>query len=456
MDQDSASVPSPVADAATGGRLGAPHVVIVGAGFGGLEAARALAGKPVRVTLVDRRNYHLFQPLLYQVAASTLSATEIAAPVRHILRAQKNLACLMAEVAGVHLARRQVRLAEGRDLAYDYLVLAAGSGHSYFGHDDWAPHAPGLKTLEEALEIRRRFLSAFEQAEQAPDPDQRRALLTFVVVGAGPTGVELAGTLKEMARLVLPREFRRIHAERARVLLVEAGPAILPGFGDGLSAKAQAGLERIGVEVRLGVPVTGVDAGGIRLGGERIEARTVLWAAGVAASPLGRSLGIPLDKAGRVPVGPDLAIPGHPEAFVIGDLAAIAGPGGRPLPGLAPVAIQAGRAAARAILARLRGAAPEPFRYRDRGSMATIGRGRAIAQIGRLRLDGFPAWLAWLFIHLLMLVGYQNRILVLVEWLIAYLTTQHRSRLILAPFRPWLSPATPAAPAAPDRQGEVD
>lgn len=422
-----------------------PHVVILGAGFGGLEAARALARTPVRVTLVDRRNYHLFQPLLYQVAASTLSATEIAAPVRYVLRRQRNLTCLMAGAEGVDLALRRVRLTDGRALGYDYLVLATGSSHSYFGHPEWAAHAPGLKTLEDALEIRRRFLLAFEQAEQAEDPDLRRELLTVVVVGGGPTGVELAGTLKEMSRLVLPKEFRRIHTERARVVLVEAGPAVLPGFGEGLSGHALESLAAIGVEVRLGQPVTAVDGHGIQLGDERIPARTVLWAAGVAASPLGRSLGVPLDKAGRVPVAPDLSIPGHPEAFVIGDLAALAGPDGRPLPGVAPVAIQEGRAAARAILASQKGAPRAPFRYRDRGSMATIGRGRAIAQVGRLRLSGFSAWLAWLFIHLLMLVGYQNRILVLVEWILAYLTTQHRSRLILAPFRPW-----------PESQGDVD
>jgi NADH dehydrogenase len=417
-----------------------PQVVIVGAGFGGLAAARALARRPVRVTLVDRRNYHLFQPLLYQVATSTLSATEIAAPVRYILRSQGNLTCLMAEAAGVELALRRVRLDDGRALDYDFLVLATGSSHSYFGHQEWAAHAPGLKTLEDALEVRRRFLVAFEQAEQTDDPALRQELLTFVVVGGGPTGVELAGTLKEMARLVLPKEFRRIRAERARVVLVEAGPAVLSAFGEGLADRALDSLRAIGVEVILGRPVTGMDDRGIQLGEERIPARTVLWAAGVAASPLGRTLGVALDRAGRVPVGPDLALPGHPEAFVIGDLAVVAGGSGRPLPGTAPVAIQAGKAAARAILASLRGAPREPFRYRDRGSMATIGRGRAIAQVGRLRLSGFGAWLAWLFIHLLMLVGFRNRILVFVEWVMAYLTTQHRSRLILAPFRPWRVP----------------
>ncbi len=319
----------------------------------------------------------------------------------------------------------------------DFLVLATGSTHAYFGHDDWAGHAPGLKTLEDALEIRRRFLLAFEQAEQADDPDLRRELLTFVIVGGGPTGVELAGTLKEMARLMLPREFRRIRAERARVILVEGGPAVLPAFGEGLSGTALEGLRRIGVEVVLGRAVTQVDATGIQLGEERIPARTVLWAAGVAASPLGRTLGVPLDRAGRVAVGPDLALPGHPEVFIIGDLAAFPAKEGRILPGTAPVAIQEGRAAAKAILDTLRGTPRAPFRFRDKGSMATIGRGRAIAQVGSLHLSGFPAWLAWLFIHLLMLVGFRNRVLVFVEWVMAYLTTQNRSRLILARFRPW-------------------
>ncbi len=414
-----------------------PHVVIVGAGFGGLAAARALRRQPVRVTLVDRRNYHLFQPLLYQVAASTLSGSEIAASVRHILRSQRNLTCLMAEAAAVELGQRRLRLEDGRVCPYDFLVLATGSTHAYFGHDDWAGHAPGLKTLEDALEIRRRFLLAFEQAEPVDDQALRGELLTFVIVGGGATGVELAGTLKEMARLMLPREFRRIRAERARVILVEGGPAVLPAFGEGLSGTALEGLRRIGVEVVLGRAVTQVDATGIQLGEERIPARTVLWAAGVAASPLGRSLGVPLDRAGRVPVGPDLALPGHSEVFVIGDLAAFPGEAGKILPGTAPVAIQEGRAAAKAILDTLRGAPRAPFRYRDKGSMATIGRGRAIAQVGSLHLSGFPAWLAWLFIHLLMLVGFRNRVLVFVEWVMAYLTTQNRSRLILARFRPW-------------------
>jgi NADH dehydrogenase len=414
-----------------------PHVVIAGAGFGGLAAAKALRRQPVRVTLLDRRNYHLFQPLLYQVAAATLSGTEIAAPTRYILRAQANLECRMAEAAGVDLERRRVRLGDGRSLEYDFLILATGASHSYFGRDEWAEHAPGLKTLEDALEIRRRFLLAFERAEQTDDPALRQELLTFVVVGGGPTGVELAGTLKEMARLALPKDFRRIRTERARVVLVEAGPAILPAFGDGLSDRAVAGLRAIGVEVLLGRAVTGVDAAGVQLGPERIRARTVLWAAGVAASPLARTLGLPLDRAGRVAVEPDLALPGHPEAFVIGDLAAVFQGPGRPLPGTAPVAIQEGQAAARAILATLRGAPRAAFRFRDRGSMASIGRGRAIAQIGPLRMAGFPAWLAWLLVHLMLLVGYRNRILVFIEWVMAYLTTQHRSRLILARFRPW-------------------
>jgi NADH dehydrogenase len=420
---------------------GLPRVVIVGAGFGGLAAAKALRRRPLRVTLLDRNNYHVFQPLLYQVAAATLSATEIAAPVRHILRSQANLKCLMAEVAGVELDQRRLRLGDGRCLDYDFLVLATGSSHSYFGHTDWARHAPGLKTLEDALEIRRRFLLAFERAEREEDPALRRELLTFVVVGGGATGVELAGTLKEMARLVLPREFRRISGEQARVVLVEGGPAILPAFGEGLSERALDSLRGIGVEVVLGRNVSGVDDRGVQLGQERIPSRTVLWAAGVAASPLGRTLGAALDKAGRVPVGPDLALPGHPEVFVIGDLALFAE---GPLPGTAPVAIQQGRAAARAILATLRGRPRARFRFRDRGSMATIGRGKAIAQMGRLHLSGVSAWLAWLFIHLMLLVGFQNRILVLMEWILAFLTTQRRSRLILEPFRSSEPPKGPA------------
>ena len=380
---------------------------------------------------MDRQNHHLFQPLLYQVASATLSPADIAAPIRHILGSQGNAEVVLGEVTSVQLEARCVALAEGRNLTYDFLILAAGSRSSYFGRDAWADLAPGLKTLEDALEIRRRFLLTFERAEQEEDPDIRREWLTFVIVGGGPTGVELAGTLKEMARLSLPREFRRIRTDRARVILVEAGPSILANFGSGLSEKAVQGLERIGVEVRLGQPITGIDARAVQLGGERIPTRTVLWAAGVSAVPLGASLGVPVDRIGRVVVEPDLSLPGHPEVFAVGDLAAFAhGPGGT-LPGVAPVAIQQGVCAAKNILASLAHRPRLNFHYRDKGSMATLGRGRAIARIGRLRFSGYPAWLAWLFIHLMLLVDFRSRVFVFFEWLWAYLTTQPRARLIV-------------------------
>lgn len=408
-----------------------PTVIIVGGGFGGLKAAHALRHAPARIVLVDRENHHLFQPLLYQVASATLSPADIAAPIRHILRRQRNAEVVLAEVASVDLNARRIELTEGRALSYDFLILAAGSRSSYFGRDAWAGLAPGLKTLEDALEIRRRFLLAFERAEQEEDPEVRREWLTFVIVGGGPTGVELAGTLKEMARLSLPQEFRRIRSDRARVILVEAGPGILTNFGSGLSEKALQGLERIGVEIRLGQPITAIDERAVQLGEERIPTRTVLWAAGVAAVPLGAGLGVPVDRVGRVIVGPDLSIPGHPEAFVVGDLAAFGqGPRG-PLPGVAPVAIQQGECAADNLLATLGNRPRQAFRYRDRGSMATLGRGKAVAHIGCLSFTGYPAWLAWLFIHLLLLVDFRSRVFVFFEWLWAYLTTQPRARLIL-------------------------
>lgn len=409
-----------------------PTVIIVGGGFGGLKAARALGGAAARIVIVDRQNHHLFQPLLYQVAAATLSPADIASPIRHILRTQKNAEVVLAEVTSVDVNERRIQLMEGRALTYDFLILAAGSRSSYFGRDAWAGQAPGLKNLEDALEIRRRFLLTFERAEQEEDPEVRREWLTFVVVGGGPTGVELAGTLKEMARLSLPREFRRIRTDRARVILVEAGPGILANFGSGLSEKALQELERIGVEVRLGQPITAIDAHAVELGGERIPTRTVLWAAGVSASPLGTGLGVPVDPIGRVIVEPDLSIPGHPEAFVVGDLAAfLHGPEGGPLPGVAPVAIQQGACAAGNILATIENRPRQVFRYRDKGSMATLGRGRAVARIGRLAFTGYPAWLAWLFIHLMQLVDFRSRVFVFFEWLWAYLTTQPRARLIL-------------------------
>jgi len=421
-----------------------PTVLIVGGGFGGLRAARALAGAAVRVVLVDRQNHHLFQPLLYQVASATLSPADIASPIRHVLREQANAEVVLGEVASVDLDARQASLADGRNLVYDFLVLAAGSRSSYFGHDAWAGLAPGLKTLEDALEIRRRFLLTFERAEQEEDPELRREWLTFVVVGGGPTGVELAGTLKEMARLSLPREFRRIRTDRARVILVEAGPAILANLGAGLSEKAVESLERIGVDVRLGQAITGIDDRSVQLGGERIPTRTVLWAAGVAAVPLGAGLGVPVDRLGRVLVEPDLSLPGHPEAFVVGDLAAFThGPGGA-LPGVASVAIQQGEWAAANLLATLAGRPRRPFRYRDKGSMATLGRGRAVARVGGLSFTGYPAWLAWLFIHLMLLVDFRSRVFVFFEWLWAYLTTQPRARLIIGRRSPTERPGSPS------------
>jgi NADH dehydrogenase len=410
-------------------------VVIVGGGFGGLYAARALTGRPVSVTLLDRRNHHLFQPLLYQVATAALNPSDIATPLRSILRRAANVTVFLAEVVSVDLAGHRVILDEG-ELAYDALVLAAGAGNSYFGHDEWEPLAPSLKSLEDALEIRRRVLLAYEDAERERDGAEQRALLTSVVIGGGPTGVELAGALAEISRESIARDFRLIDPTKARVVLVEAGPRILASFPASLAARAAAALARIGVEVRTGTPVTRVTPDAVWLGGEQIRARTVLWAAGVAASPLARALGVPLDRAGRVIVKPDLSLPGHDLVFVIGDMAAFRGPDGQALPGLAPVAIQQGQAVARTILRRLAGEPARPFQYRDKGSMATIGRAAAVAVIGRLQLSGLPAWLAWLFVHIMFLIGFRNRFLVLFEWAWAYLSWQRGARLITGQWRP--------------------
>ena len=408
------------------------RVVIIGGGFGGLYAAKALGSVPVAVTLIDRRNHHVFQPLLYQVATAGLSAIDIGEPIRRILRRQANTSVQLAEVVSVDLEARHVLLAEGEPIEYDYLIVATGAGDSYFGHDDWEPHAPGLKSIEDALEIRRRVLLAFEQAEMVKDPDSRRALLTLAVIGGGPTGAELAGALAELSRHTLSDEFRQFDAGDARVLLIEAGDRILPGYPPALSARAQRQLERLGVEIRTGAPVTEVDAGGIRLGDERIPCRTMLWAAGVAASPLGASLGTELDQAGRVIVEPDLTVPGHPEVFVVGDLAHVV-QNGRPLPGVAPAAIQMGRHAADSITRAVRAEPTQSFRYVDRGTMATLGRSSAIAVIKGIRLWGLPAWLAWLFIHILFLIGFRNRAVVLFEWARSYLTYSRSARLILHP-----------------------
>jgi NADH dehydrogenase len=415
-------------------RAGHPHVVIVGGGFGGLYAARALANRPVRVTLLDRRNHHLFQPLLYQVATAALNPADIATPLRSILRRAPNVTVFLAQVESVDLAARRLVLDEGL-MPYDALVLAAGAGHSYFDHDDWEPLAPSLKTLEDALEIRRRVLLAYEEAEREEDGAEQRALLTSVVIGAGPTGVELAGALAEISRETIARDFRLIDPTKARIVLLEGGPRVLAAFPDPLPARAAAALARIGVEVRTHATVTRVTPDAVWLGGEQIRARTVLWAAGVAAAPITRTLGVPLDRAGRVRVERDLSIPGHPEAFAIGDLCAFTAEDGRPLPGLAPVALQQGRMAARNVLHRLAGEPTEAFRYRDRGSMATIGRAAAVAVVGRLRLWGLPAWLAWLFVHIAFLIGFRNRFLVLFQWAWAYVSWQRGARLITGPWR---------------------
>lgn len=407
-----------------------PHVVIVGGGFAGLWAARALRGAPVRITLLDRGNHHLFQPLLYQVATAGLSAPNIAAPLRHILRRQQNVTVLLGEVARLDPDAYRLALADGRTLDYDTLVLATGATHAYFGHDDWAPHAPGLKTLDDALEIRRRILLAFERAEAEDDPAARAAWLTFVIVGGGPTGVELAGTLAEIARHTLHGEFRRVDPRQARVLLLEAGPRVLSTFPEALSEKARRQLARLGVEVRTGVPVAVIDDGGVQLGDERIAARTVLWAAGVAASPLARDLGVPLDRAGRVPVQPDLSVPGHPDVFVAGDLAAVQCDG-KPVPGVAPAAKQMGRYLGQSIRTRLRGGTPPPFRYRDFGNLATIGRMAAVVDVHGLRLSGLLAWWFWLAAHVFFLIGFRNRLVVLIDWAQAYWSYQRSARIIL-------------------------
>ena len=406
-----------------------PHVVIVGGGFGGLFAARSLASAAVRVTLVDQRNHHLFQPLLYQVATAALNPSDIATPIRRVLRYQRNAEVVLGTAVSIDLAARRVRLKEGGDLAYDRLILATGATHSYFGHPEWERDAPGLKSIEDALEIRRRVLVAYEEAEREADPAKRRAWLTFAVVGAGPTGVELAGALAEIGRQVLKNDFRRIDPGSARVLLLEAGPRALAAFSAESSESARRQLEKLGVEVRLGAPVTALDGLGLTVGGERIETRTVLWGAGVQASKLVKSLGAPLDKAGRVKVQPDLSVPGHPEVQVVGDVAALE-QDGKPVPGVAPAAMQMGKHAAKNLKLGLTGKPALPFRYLDKGSLATIGRAHAVAEVGRFRFSGLVAWLAWLFIHILFLIGFRNRMLVLAEWAWVYLRNERGARLI--------------------------
>jgi NADH dehydrogenase len=411
------------------------HIVIIGGGFGGLDAARALDGAPVRVTLLDQHNYHLFQPLLYQVATASLSPGDIASPIRWVLRHQENVQVLLAEARSIDVATRQVVVEPGPDVVpYDYLIIATGATHAYFGHPEWAPRAPGLKTLDDALEIRRRVLLAFEAAERETDADGRRRLMTFVIVGGGPTGVELAGALAEIARQSLKEDFRSIRPESARIILIEGGPHLLAAFPASLREAAHASLVRLGVEVKTGSVVVDIDDQGVVCrepagADQRIEAQTVLWAAGVAASPLVKSLGVPLDRAGRVLGQPTLAVPGHPEIFAVGDVCALQ-QDGKPLPGVAQVAKQEGAQAARNILRSIRGEPLAPFRYRDYGNMATIGRGSAVADFGRIKARGFLAWLIWLFIHIFWLIGFRSRIVVFTEWAWAYITLQRRVRLI--------------------------
>ena len=405
------------------------HVVIIGGGFGGLSAAKALRKAPVRVTIIDRHNHHLFQPLLYQVATATLSPGDIASPIRWILRKARNTHVLLGEARAIDLAARRVSLADGAVVDYDYVILASGTSHTYFGHDEWEPYAPGLKTLEDALDIRRRILVAFERAERETDPQRQQRLLTFVLVGGGPTGVELAGTLAEIARQTRG-EFRNIDTRATRIVVVEAGPTVLPSFAPKLRDAARRSLERLRVEVRENTTVTGVDAHGVMLGTERLEAGTVLWTAGVAASAVTATLGVPRDRAGRVIVERDLSVPGHPDAFVIGDASAFTDAAGHPLPGVAQVAMQGGVHAARTILQRLEGKPSQAFVYDDRGSMAIIGRGSAVADIRGLRFSGLLAWLAWLFLHIFELIGFRNRLVVMIEWAAAYVTLQRSVRLI--------------------------
>lgn len=423
-----------------------PHVLILGGGFGGLWATRALANTPVRITLVDRTNHHLFQPLLYQVATAGLSAPDIAAPLRHILHRQRNVTVLLGEARAIDRAARRVAFDHG-DLDYDYLIVATGATHAYFGHDDWAAHAPGLKTLDDALAIRRRILSAFEAAEREDDPAARAALMNFVVIGGGPTGVELAGTLAEIARHTLPREFRRCDPRTSQIHLLEAGPRVLAAMPESLSESARRQLERLGVNVHTGQAVTAIDAQGVSLGATRIESRSVLWAAGLAASPLGRQLGFEHDRAGRVHVQPDLSIAGHPEIFVVGDLAHVVQANGQQVPGIAPAAKQMGAYVATVINARLRGQPAKLFRYRDFGNLATIGRMAAVVDLGRLKFSGFIAWWFWLAAHIFFLIGFRNRIVVMLDWAWSYWSYQRNARIIVGTET---SASRPARPSAPD------
>jgi NADH dehydrogenase len=449
-----------------------PRIVIVGAGFGGLNAAQTLAKAPVKITIIDRKNFHTFQPLLYQVATAGLSPGEIAAPIRSILRSHKNIEVLMTEVTGFDLDRRIVETSD-TTVPYDYLIVAAGAAHSYFGHDNWEPYAPGLKTIEDALEIRRRVLLAFELAERHAAAGETAIPLNFVVVGGGPTGVELAGTLAEISRHALAHEFRSIDPARTHILLIEGGPRVLPAYAEDLSRSAQEQLNRLGVEVRTSTVVTQIEPGAVYAGETRLPATVVLWAAGVAASPLGKSLGVPVDRAGRVLVQPDLSLPGHPEVFVIGDLAALKDEQGKLLPGVAPVAMQEGTFVAKLIREEAGRSGIPPFsrpsreggdlelrrkfHYWDKGSLATIGRSAAVAEFGRIHISGFIAWLSWLFVHIFFLIGFRNRLLVFIQWAWSYVTYERGARLITgSTYLPGWTPDQPApADAAQPAHQEI-
>lgn len=416
------------------------HVVIIGGGFGGISAARALKRAPVRLTIVDRRNHHLFQPLLYQVATAALNPSDIASPIRRIVRRQRNAYVILGEATSIDTRRKIVRLADNEsEVAYDYLIVATGATHSYFGHDEWIEPAPGLKTLEDAVEIRRRVLVAYEAAEREVDAAEVANWMTFVIIGAGPTGVEMAGALAEISRRVLERDFRKIDPGRARIILIEAGSRVLPAMSPESSASARRQLERLGVEVITDSPVTAIDDRGVTHGGARLDSRTVIWAAGVAASPLGKALGaeVKLDRAGRVIVNQDLSVAGADGVFVIGDLASISS-GGKPVPGLSPAAMQEGRQAARNIVRSIRGEPTLPFRYRDKGTLATIGKAAAVADIAGLHLSGLVAWLMWLFVHIFFLIGFRNRFIVIVEWAWTYVRNDRGARLITGDVEPLL------------------
>jgi NADH:ubiquinone reductase (H+-translocating) len=409
---------------------GKHRVVIIGGGFGGLSAAQKLAGADVEITIIDRRNHHLFQPLLYQVATTALSPSEIAWPIRYLLRHRREVTTLLANVVGIDKAAQTVELEDGARVPYDSLIIATGAQHGYFGHDDWEPHAPGLKTLEDATAMRRQLLIAFEKAEREADPERRRALLTFVIIGAGPTGVELAGAIIELARITLRDDFRTIHPEEARVLLIEGGPRVLPNFRESLSAYALKALRRLGVEVSLGQPVSKVEAGAVTYGETTIAAETIIWAAGVLASPAAKWLGVEADRAGRIKVEPDLTVPGSPNIFAVGDTVTVVAPNGKPVPGVGDAAKQGGKHAARVIIARLKGETPPAFRYSHAGDIATIGRSAAVIDFGWIQLTGWIGWWAWGLAHIYFLIGLKNRISVALSWLWIYLTGHRSARLI--------------------------